>query len=958
MTFNARSICNKLFELHQLLSSNLAIICITETWLTSSINDSLLIDQYNYSVYRKDRSNRHGGGVCILINNAIFHSCIAHLPSAYSHLELIAVNILNLPFKCRLIVVYRPPTSDANITGCLYCQDLSDCIEKLHCNDSVTIICGDFNLPLHNVHTCKEFTCSSILSELFNKYSFTQYVREPTRYSNSQNASILDYVLCNDYNLIVNTTVSFPFSTSDHCIIQFDILRGHGGRDAQRSEHRPTHDFKRADWAGIYLYLQHIDFFNYFTYCNSIADCFDYFYGVINDCIAVNVPLVKPSVRSKRARYPAVVRQHLTRKKSAWRAYKRVRTSAAMLRYKRAASIYRTSVHDYIVECEKRIINSNNISAFYRQCNRKFSCRSVIGPLCSPDGNIVCDPHAKAEIFQQSFLSNYTKDNNNAPNTSSTPTTTSLLSNIHFSPSLVSNAIKRLRSKSKGGPDNIPPLFLKKCMLWLAPTLAYLYQHSFNEGYIPPIWATAYVTPVYKKGDRTDPANYRPISLTCVLCKVMESVIKDQLTSYLHENGIISEHQHAFIKQHSTATNLLECTRDWSIALHSKQLVDVVYIDFRRAFDSIVHSKLLLKLSSHGITGNLLNWISVFLSNRVQQVVVDNCCSSIISVSSGVIQGSVLGPILFILFINDLSVLVDLSVKLELFADDLKLFSRLFLENVSVSSSNTDLQLVIDNVFLWSIIWQLPINIDKCAYIRLSSRLTVNPIYTINSIPLSQLFSTRDLGIEIDNRLSFNTHITSITTKATQRVGLLFRGFLCRDLNFMKKAFVTYIRPIIEYNSVIWNPTLKKHIDLLENVQRRFTKRIPSISHLSYLERLAAINLQPLELRRLHFDIVYYYKILHNLTPHKSSDFFMFHNPPATSRYSKPILINPTSGNKILFSSFCCRAINSYNHIPIHVQNSSNISQFKRSLHNLDFSSFLYGSCFTDLADFTCYSVS
>jgi Reverse transcriptase (RNA-dependent DNA polymerase) len=240
-------------------------------------------------------------------------------------------------------------------------------------------------------------------------------------------------------------------------------------------------------------------------------------------------------------------------------------------------------------------------------------------------------------------------DNNISPPSSSLTPAEARLSNIIFTPGLVNKAIKHLRSKSKGGPDSIPPEFYKKCSLWLSEPLAYLFQASFDAGFLPPIWSIAYITPIYKKGDRTDPANYRPIALTCVMCKLMEAVIKEQLLSYLLQHSLISKHQHAFIRKHSTASNLLECVNDWTIALNCKQYVDVIYIDYARVFDSVVHSKLMLKLRQFGIHDKLLAWLQMFINNRTQCVIIENCFSAFRPVISGVIglQGSFLGPILF-----------------------------------------------------------------------------------------------------------------------------------------------------------------------------------------------------------------------------------------------------------------------------------------------------------------------
>jgi hypothetical protein len=297
-----------------------------------------------------------------------------------------------------------------------------------------------------------------------------------------------------------------------------------------------------------------------------------------------------------------------------------------------------------------------------------------------------------------------------------------------------------------------------------------------------------------------------------------------------------------------------------------------------------VFSKLLAKLSSLGISGKLLAWLSAFLNNRSQCVAIENVYSSVRDVISGVPQGSVLGPVLFVIFINDIATICNGSSRMKLFADDLKIYNI-----VDVSKSTSTLQWSLDQLVKWSADWQLPININKCSVLTINGS-GVHSVreYYINGYCLSKLTSVSDLGIECRSNLSFQSHIGSIVSKARQRVGVLFRGFSTRNVAFLRKAYITYIRPLLEYNSNIWNPTQIQLIDLLESVQRCFTKRVAAISKLSYAERLGIFDLQPLELRRLRYDLVQYYKILNNLTPLNPVDYFIMHYPPTSARDPSP----------------------------------------------------------------------
>ena len=422
----------------------------------------------------------------------------------------------------------------------------------------------------------------------------------------------------------------------------------------------------------------------------------------------------------------------------------------------------------------------------------------------------------------------------------------------------------------------------------------------------------------------------------------MESIIKDQLLQYFLYNNFISKNQHAFISQHSTATNLLDSTTDWVLTLNSFKSTDVAYVDFSRAFDSIVFSKLIYKLQMYGISGCLLKWISSFLHGRTQRVVLENNFSSICDVLSGVPQGSVLGPVLFIIFINDIESVCAGSVKLTLYADDAKLYATVNIHDFS-------LQLALDRLFKWATDWQLCINILKCFILPVvKSSLNTSSVrqYFINGILIDNVEKAKDLGILITNDLNFKSHISNIVAQSLQRSSFIFRGFTSRDPMLLRKAFITYIRPLVEYNSIIWNPCSVFLIDNIESVQRSFTKRISSLSNLSYIERLQKLNLEPLELRRLKFDLTNYFKII--VLSHSPSlkDHFIFHNPPPSARSKLPRLVKPPHCSSQLSSTFFYRHTDAWNSLPETLRMSKSLPAFKNGLQKVDLSKFLLCSAF------------
>jgi hypothetical protein len=924
-------------ELHYLLRNDKPdVLCITESWLQPCTPNSLVVDNCHYTLFRTDRLAGYGG-VCILTNDNCIKATLVQLPSNFSHLELCTIDILltDANVKLRLFVCYRPPSSNYDVCALQYVTDLCDCIDKLFPVNSPALICGDFNLPmidwsLDNCSLCSDSTCSGIFLDFYYNHGLCQCVTTPTRYNN-----VLDLIFTNDINCVLNVGSIEPFSTSDHNQVCFDVPCN----VTQRNYSYLTRNFIYADWSGINAFLSSTDWFELFHSNLSAKSIIDNFYNIIDTCIEQHVPCkyVSCSRRYDHSKYPLGIRRLLRKKAIAWRANRVFKTPESMAKYKSLASKCKYAIREFVKDYETHLVSNENIGAFFRYANKKFSCKSAVGPLQDEDGALLTDPECKADLLQRAFVSNYNLDNGRLP--SSSKHASGNLSRIYFSPALVRRAIKKLNVNAKGGPDGIPPAFFSNCCEELSYPLSLLFTLSFEHSIVPDVWLKSFITPIFKKGNPCDPTNYRPISLTATICKLMETIIKDQLVQYLVNNGLLNKHQHAFIKNHSTATNLLESINDWLVSIKSPNRTDVVYIDFSKAFDSIVTSKLLYKLESYGVTGLLLKWIECFLSNRIQCVVLDHTFSPFSQVVSGVPQGSVLGPILFLLYINDIESVCCGTTKLQLFADDAKLYSSINIDAASVS-----LQQSLDNLAAWSIDWQLVINISKCAVLSVSTIPSKPHVYYINGTDLSNHSSCTDLGVVLSEDLSFHKHINSIVSKARFRVSILFRGFISRDHSIMRRAFIAYIRPILEYNSVVWSPSLLYLIEVLESVQRSFSKRLPSLSSLTYAERLAVLNLETLELRRLRFDLIFYYKVFNHLTPFDPDLVFTIYSPPNCLRSNEPFILKPiTVPNRFLSTTFC-RAVDAWNYLPLELRLSKSLPVFKRGLKVIDFSKFLKGS--------------
>jgi len=412
-----------------------------------------------------------------------------------------------------------------------------------------------------------------------------------------------------------------------------------------------------------------------------------------------------------------------------------------------------------------------------------------------------------------------------------------------------------------------------------------LYQTSMAAGELPVEWKTGLVSPIYKSGLACDVNNYRPISLTCIACKIMERIIVQRMLQYLKSNNIITQQQHGFLSRRSTTSNLLESLNDWTLAVNNKHSVTVTYINHSKAFDVVCWSKLRFKLEYYGITGDLLRWISSFLTGRTQRVKIGGAISDVIQLTSGVVQGSCIGPLLFVLYINDVVQIIGDGCRGKIYADDLKIYTE-----VTSQRDEDALQSSLDALARWSRDWQLKISTSKCAVLNIH-RLSAEPPrdYTLAGSAVRNCDSVKDLGVIVDSDLKFSQHISVCVARAHSRACLIHKCFVSKDRNSLMRAYITYVRPLIEYASQVWSPHLQMDINKLEAVQRRFTKRLYGMYDLEYTARLRALNIDSLEKRRLHADLVLAYKILFGLVDINSSDFFILNN----NNYRETRALNP-----------------------------------------------------------------
>jgi hypothetical protein len=595
--------------------------------------------------------------------------------------------------------------------------------------------------------------------------------------------------------------------------------------------------------------------------------------------------------------------------------------------YARARNQAKWACRNAVKEHERTIAQQakQNPKAFYSHVNKKLKTKTSIPDLDKPAGGETSGDQDKAEVMNNFFSSVFTnEDLVNRPNFEKRMIAKPM-NPLHITPEMVKDKLTKLKPNKTPGLDNIHPRILLEACEVLSHPLAVLMNKTLKNNEVPQDWKKAIVSPIFKKGSKSTPGNYRPVSLTCVICKINESIIKDHIMKHFVENNLLTNCQHGFVSGKSCNTQLLECMDIWTEIIDNGGYLDVIYLDFAKAFDKVAHQRLISKMEGYGVNNEILKWTECFLTDRKQKVVINGEESSWADVLSGVPQGSVIGPLLFVIYINDLPEEVHTTVKI--FADDTKLFT-----DISRDQMAQELQNDIHRLDKWAEKWQLKFNADKCKVMHIGQK-NQQRSYDMKKrgemIELEKTIMEKDLGVNIDNQLKFSNHIEMQVNKGNKLLGLIRRSFTYLDRNSMLTMYKTLVRPLIEYGHAIIYPRYEKDKKLIEGVQRRATKIIKELKDKEYPDRLNALKLPSLQYRRDRGDMIETYKFTHG----NYTSTYPFINDEDNSRRGHSFKLKKgrfyTNVRKHFFSE---RVVNLWNALPDQIVDAPTINTFKNRL--------------------------
>lgn len=903
---------------------------LTETWLNASILDSELLPLFNdFDIFRCDRKNKRGGGVLIAAHHSL-QCCAVDIPCS---LEAIFIRCKAAVPPVTIGVCYRPPDSDPAFVG-----ELHDALQLLtsDSDNAPLLLFGDFNFPAITwsdlaLTMSKQNTESDFIDTCLT-FNLSQMISFPTR-TTLNSSSLLDLFLTTQPDKV--SSVSSPNRLSDHAVIHATFQCN---LPNPKKVKKTITLYDKADYQGMNDELASfcdsflVDFSN-----RSVDENWELFKNKMQQLVNMYIPTITITERPTSPWYNNTLKRLSNKKKRQFRSAKKSKSNHAWKKYRETEKLYASMISD-----AKRTFFSSTLPDMLRTNPKKFW--STINPThAKPISlldqlNIPIPEFKVAETLNSTFCSVFTDEPDDVfpcvPDVF--PSVPShdypAMPSVIFEPNGIIQVIDSLKVTSSAGIDCINSKVLKNTKHLSAAILSHIFQQSLSSGVVPRDWKVGKVIPIPKKGPSSSPSNYRPISLTCVCCKIMEHIIYSQTVKFLVSVNFFHPSQHGFQKGLSCDTQLALFINDISSSIDHNIPVDALFLDFEKAFDKVPHKRLFLKLSRLNIDPAVLEWIKNFLSNREQFVYSNQISSTRRPVLSGVPQGTVLGPLLFLIYVNDLP--TNISSQIRLFADDCVIYRPINCPNDSQILQND-----LITIETWCKNWLMTLNIRKTSVVSFHRRkFHPVPSYFFSGSEISPVNSYKYLGINITPDLNWSSHITNISNEANKVLGYLRRNLRLAPPSVKLLAYQTLVRPKLEYACAVWDPHQCNLSKTLESVQNRASRFIYSdySRHSSVTNLKIKAHLPNLELRRKAARLVLFHKFFHSLSD--TSAIMPAHRISSRTNHQNPVYPAHARTTAHL-RSFFVHTAKDWNDLPPHVVHHSNPILFKthieKTLYNM-----------------------
>ena len=923
MHMNSRSLPKNFDIITALLNSfhrSPHILAVTESWLNT--NNKHLYPLTGYQSYHLTRNIRPHGGVSVFVSDKLHSEQSCTLTFVNENIEINTVKVTFDSQQFTICTVYRPHSKHNNVEQ--FTDILTSLIQRNTIKNEKVIILGDFNINLleHSTHLPTNNFLASIQT-----LNFFPHISRPTRFPDSLqlgDPSLLDHAYTNFNGNFKSGILHYPIS--DHLPIFLNISLPTRSLVLNKIQFRPqtltnkqnfTQQLNTVKWNEV-LSSEDVN-----LNCNSFIKKLNEIY---NKCF----PMKTKFVSDKRLKNPWITQSVINSIKTKNNLYKDFKIGAVSELYYKT---YRNTLNQSIKQAKQSYYISlfsnfrNDTRKLWNEINKLKNVHKKIdiNNILYNNKSLKC-PIEIAEAFNEFYTNVASNLDEGLPPSAHNP-----LNFLHgnyrhsmfvppASPSDVSLIISKLKNK-KGNIHEIPVSLIKFNRDILSPPLSFLINQSINTGKFPQVLKHATVIPIYKKGPQNEIGNYRPISILNVISKIFESFMKINLVQYLDSKFIINQNQFGFRQGLSTFDMLNSFTQDIYNSLDKQNSLLSIFVDFTKAFDTVRHDILVNKLSHYGIRGTVNNWFLDYLSNRTQSIKISDNISTTRNINYGVPQGSVLGPILFLIYINDLPQIFN-NIKVKLFADDatLYLFGR-DLTNV-FQKANQDLYIF----YNWCLSNRLSVNLNKTFFMLFTNKdINILPPLMFHNIAIQQTFQHKLLGVTIDHKLTFKPYISELIIKLSRNISLLYQVKEIMPNSVLKIMYNAHILPYLQYCMPVWCNTYPTHLLSLFRMQKKALRIITNSTFYEHTHPLFKETqiLKLFDLNKLQI-ATHMYK---NIDVYRNLNIQVYHNYPVRTRNDLRI---PIHNLTIYQHSLAYTGPKIWNSLPDDIKNSLSIHSFKK----------------------------
>ena len=939
---NCRSLNRNFDEISQLLTSDLkhsfSVIGLSETHLNSSNFDLFNIDGYSYlSNYRTDRK---GGGVSIYIKENFIMKERSDFNIMEEAVETIFIEIdkesLNTPKNVIVGVIYRPPSQ--NINRCI--DLLSPILDRIKKEDKLCYLLGDYNINMFNIDTHEP---TSSFTDLLFSHCFIPLINRPTRITEST-ATLIDNIFTNNLDDCFHSKQGLIISNiTDHYPV-FTILKKNIKHDTPtvilkrcftaKNKERFNQLLNDVDWSNIYAK-------------NDVHSAYSSFLNVFLEFYHTCFPMksFKTNYSNKKPWLTDGLKKSIKVKN---KLYFQMLNHPSNKELKDKYSIYKKLVRR-LLEQERKQFYDDQFSQFRNDSRKSWNViKSIINKKkkanvtsCSFlfNDEIITDEKEISNKFNDFFI-NVGPNLANSINHSSHSHKHYLkktYTHSFFLKSISNNEVRKVISQLKNaspGYDEINADIVKCNNATLIGPLTHIFNLSFSSGEVPIQLKIANVIPLYKHDNPMFFTNYRPVSILPVFSKILERLMFNRLLEYLNKHNILHKLQFGFRPEHTTFDALIALVDYIVNAIEHGECVIGVFLDLSKAFDTVDHKILLDKLQYYGVRGTQLNWFSNYLSDRQQFTTFNNVTSCYKNIKCGVPQGSILGPLLFLIYLNDIA-LISENVFTINFADD----TSVFIKGNNLHEMSMKMNDNLRQITEWLQTNKLSLNIKKSNFMIFKPKRTCNtPVdIVMNNQRIEQVHSTKFLGVVLDCNLSWKNHIDYISKKVAKGIGVLSKCSKYLNLNTKRTLYYSFIFPHLIYCNHVWGNTFSSHLYRLEILQKKAIRIVcaaPYLSHTSELFRKMSV----LKIKEIHFYVVsiIMYKFVSKRSLPMYNNMFIFNseihnvNTRSLNKLHLPRVTTTLSKRFIKYHGSLI-----WNNISKYTNNVSNVYQFKKCIKKL-----------------------